>query len=64
MINKVHLLHEAIPLEDANQPGEVDVFSNADKPTQRVKENEQTEICVLNNNKKIKSQKNSLMKDK
>ena len=46
--------------------GEVDVFYNAEeKPTQKVKENKETEICVLNKKQnKTKPQKNMLMKER
>ena len=42
MNNKIHLLHKATP----SRLGEVVVLSNVYKPTERVKENEETEEYV------------------
>ena len=42
--------------------GEVAILSNAQKTTQRVKENEETEEYVANNKNKMKLQKQTLMK--
>ena len=48
MNSKVHLLHQATP----SRLEEVAVLSNAQKLTQRVKENEETEDYVPNERKR------------
>ena len=50
MKDKIYLLYEATP----SRLGEVPVLPNALKPSQRVKQNEETKECVPNKKRRMK----------